>query len=130
MRCWFDPWVGKISWRRGWQLYPAFLPENHPDRRVWRATIHQVAEGAMTEVTEQARTMKFAIYCTIPYIHRVLSPPPLPDSRRCSSPKKGHRGLTSSHFTLFSFLSSWKPLIRFLSLSFFLFWKIHINGFI
>ena len=23
----FDPWVGKITWRRAWQLTPAFLPE-------------------------------------------------------------------------------------------------------
>ena len=23
----FDPWVGKITWRRAWQLTPVFLPE-------------------------------------------------------------------------------------------------------
>ena len=23
---WFDPWVGKISWRRKWQPTPVFLP--------------------------------------------------------------------------------------------------------
>ena len=23
---WFDPWVGKILWRRVWQLTPVFLP--------------------------------------------------------------------------------------------------------
>ena len=29
-RCGFDPWVGKISWRRALQLTPAFLPgESH-----------------------------------------------------------------------------------------------------
>ena len=22
---WFDPWVGKVSWRRTWQPTPAFL---------------------------------------------------------------------------------------------------------
>ena len=22
----FDPWAGKISWRRAWQLTPVFLP--------------------------------------------------------------------------------------------------------
>ena len=26
----FDPWVGKIPWRREWQLTPAFLPEEFP----------------------------------------------------------------------------------------------------
>ena len=25
-RCQFDPWVGKIPWRRVWQLTPVFLP--------------------------------------------------------------------------------------------------------
>jgi len=39
--------------------------ENHPDRRVWRATVHRVAEGDMAEVTEQAHRIKFTIYCTI-----------------------------------------------------------------
>ena len=26
MRHEFDPWVGKIAWRRKWQLTPVFLP--------------------------------------------------------------------------------------------------------
>ena len=26
----FDPWVGKISWRRAWQLIPVFLPGESP----------------------------------------------------------------------------------------------------
>ena len=25
-RCWLDPWVGKILWRRAWQPTPVFLP--------------------------------------------------------------------------------------------------------
>ena len=25
-RCGFDPWVGKIPWRRAWQPIPVFLP--------------------------------------------------------------------------------------------------------
>ena len=25
-RCWFNPWVGKIPWRRKWQPTPVFLP--------------------------------------------------------------------------------------------------------
>ena len=32
-RCRFDPWVGKIPWRRAWQLTPVFLPgESHAQR--------------------------------------------------------------------------------------------------
>ena len=29
----FDPWVGKIAWRRAWQSNPGFLPgESHGQR--------------------------------------------------------------------------------------------------
>ena len=32
-RCRFDPWVGKIPWRRSWQPIPVFLPgESHGQR--------------------------------------------------------------------------------------------------
>ena len=31
----FDPWVGKIPWRRAWQPTPVFLPgESHRQRRL------------------------------------------------------------------------------------------------
>ena len=31
----FDPWVGKIPWRRAWQPTPVFLPgESHGQRRM------------------------------------------------------------------------------------------------
>ena len=30
MRCRFDPWIGKISWRRKWQPAPVFLPREIP----------------------------------------------------------------------------------------------------
>jgi len=29
-RCGFDPWVGKIPWRRKWQATPGFLPSESP----------------------------------------------------------------------------------------------------
>ena len=32
-RCGFNPWVGKIPWRRAWQPTPVFLPgESHGQR--------------------------------------------------------------------------------------------------
>ena len=32
-RCEFNPWVGKIPWRRKWQPTPVFLPgESHGQR--------------------------------------------------------------------------------------------------
>ena len=33
IRCGFDLWVGKISWRRAWQLTSVLLPENCMSRR-------------------------------------------------------------------------------------------------
>ena len=32
-RCGFDPWVGKISWRRKWQSTPVFLPRESCGQR-------------------------------------------------------------------------------------------------
>ena len=32
-RCGFDPWVGKIPWRRKWQPSPVFLPGESPGQR-------------------------------------------------------------------------------------------------
>ena len=29
-RCGFDPWTGKIPWRRAWQPTPVFLPGEFP----------------------------------------------------------------------------------------------------
>ena len=44
----FDPWVGKISWRRTWQPTLIFLPgESHEQRSLgdgW-VTVHSVAKG-------------------------------------------------------------------------------------
>ena len=32
-KCWLDPWVRKIPWRRTWQSTPVFLPgESHGQR--------------------------------------------------------------------------------------------------
>ena len=43
------PGVGKISWRRAWQLTLVFLPEESPWRGdvVWWATIHEVIKIQM-----------------------------------------------------------------------------------
>ena len=32
-RCWFDPWVIKIAWRRKWQPTPVFLPRKSHGQR-------------------------------------------------------------------------------------------------
>ena len=55
MRHQFNPWVGKIPWRRAWQPTPVFLVgKSHGQRRgVWWATVHGVAKDLdTTKVTE------------------------------------------------------------------------------
>ena len=39
----FDPWVGKISWRRKWQLLQYSCLGYSTDRGAWQATVHGVA---------------------------------------------------------------------------------------
>ena len=40
----FDPWAGKIPWRRKWQPTPVSCLENPMDRKAWWATVHEVAK--------------------------------------------------------------------------------------
>ena len=48
----FDPWVGKIPWRRTWQPTPAFLPgESHGQRRRAGHRPEGCKESVTTEVT-------------------------------------------------------------------------------
>ena len=43
---WFDPWVGKIPWRRAWQPTPVFLPgESHGQRSLVGYTVHEVTKS-------------------------------------------------------------------------------------
>ena len=44
-RPWFDPWLGKIPWRRKWQPTPVFLPGESRGRGDWWTTVHGVTES-------------------------------------------------------------------------------------
>ena len=44
----FNPWVGKIPWRRKWQPTQEFLPGKSLDRGAWQATVHGVAKSQDT----------------------------------------------------------------------------------
>ena len=38
----FNPWVGKIPWRRKWKSTPVFLPGKSHEQRTWQASVHGV----------------------------------------------------------------------------------------
>ena len=41
----FDPWVGKIPWRKAQQPTPVFLPGESLDGGAWWATVHRSAKS-------------------------------------------------------------------------------------
>ena len=41
----FDPWVGKMLWRRAWQPTIVFLPRSPMERGAWRAVAHRLRVG-------------------------------------------------------------------------------------
>ena len=41
----FNPWVGKIPWRRKWQPTPVFLPGESMDRGAWWAPVDGVTKS-------------------------------------------------------------------------------------
>ena len=44
LSCGFDPWVGKVPWRRAWQSTPVFLPgKPHGERSLTGYKVHRVA---------------------------------------------------------------------------------------
>ena len=50
--CGFDPWVGKIPWRREWQSMPVFLPgESHEQRSLMGSRPWSHTEPHTTEMT-------------------------------------------------------------------------------
>ena len=41
----FDPWVGKIPWRRKWQPAPVFMPGKFNGQKSLVATVHGVTKS-------------------------------------------------------------------------------------
>ena len=57
MRHGFDPWVGKILWRRKWQPTPVFLPgKSHGQRSMAGYSSWDHKESDMPEVTSHTHT--------------------------------------------------------------------------
>ena len=44
-RCRFNPWIGKIPWRRACSPFQYTCLENPMDRRAWQATVHGVTQS-------------------------------------------------------------------------------------
>ena len=54
----FDPWVGKIPWRRTWQPIPVFLPgKSHAQRSLVGYSPWGHKESDRTEATQHAIRM-------------------------------------------------------------------------
>ena len=61
----FDPWVGKIPWRRKWQPTPVSLLENLMDTGAWWTAVLRVAESGMTERLTVTYLLKAYTLCTM-----------------------------------------------------------------
>ena len=59
-RCEFDPWVGKIPWRRKWQPIPVFLPgKSHAQWHLAGYNLYVCKESDTTDwTTEHAQVIK------------------------------------------------------------------------
>ena len=123
MRHMFDPWGGKIPWRRAWQPTPVFLPgESHGQRSLegygpWGCKESDTTERLSTLASMQCIKLRLdSIYIYIytplgtttqiemervPASHKALSyPHPLsstpPTPRRCYCPDFSHHRLSCS----------------------------------
>ena len=57
-RCGFNPWVGKIPWRRAWQPTPVFLPgESHAQR-----SLVGYSPWGQTQVSDSTTSMSIAAH--------------------------------------------------------------------
>ena len=61
-RCEFNPWDGKIPWRRKWQLAPVFLPgKSYGQRRLAGYTLGACKELDMTEYTHMWAALRMLL---------------------------------------------------------------------
>ena len=84
----FDPWVGKIPWRRGWLLTPIFLPgEFHGQRSLAGCSVGGRKESDTTEAIYVARTQAGWLYACLT----------LPVTAVCDAPIASHLQLQERH---------------------------------
>ena len=56
----FDPWVGKIPWRRKWQPTPVFLPGTSHGRGAWQVQ----STGSQSRTWPSTHTCSLQVYYT------------------------------------------------------------------
>ena len=70
-RCRFNPWVGKIAWRRKWQRTPAFLPgESHGQRSLAGYIPGGHKESDMTEHAHTHKHTQTHTHTHTPHTHQ------------------------------------------------------------
>ena len=96
-RCWFDPWIRKISWRRKWQRTPIFLPGKYHGQR---SLVGYSPRGPKElDTTEQLIDWAHTHTRTIHQWAKWLA------QRHHDSSKAGHKGPKSGQWP-----NSWKSL--------------------
>ena len=80
--CRFDPWVGKILWRRKWQPTPVFLPGKSHGQRSLAGYCPWVCKESDT--TEHARRHAVIFLVWIALFPQVPDPPHLEHSHSCN----------------------------------------------
>ena len=68
----FDPWIGKIPWKRAKQPTAYSCLENPMDRGAWRATVHGVTQSRTQSNLARAHTHAHAHTHTHTHTHTVL----------------------------------------------------------
>ena len=74
-RCSFDPWVGKIPWRRKWQPTPVFLPEEfHGQEEPGRLQSMDSKRVRYNLVTKQQQILFISLLFFSLYFYCILIP--------------------------------------------------------
>ena len=104
----FDPWVGKILWRRAWQPAPVFLPgESHGQRSLVGYSPPGHKESGMTEASEHIHMYRsHQLFNSLVSMGRnfSLAPPLSPTHRGAISYLYGGLGRGIEHRKLSCFL--------------------------
>ena len=63
--CRFDPWIGKISWRRAWQPTPVFLPREFYGQK--SLVGYSPWDGKESDTIEQLNPAQHRLSCSMAY---------------------------------------------------------------